>query len=139
MKHGPDYCSFRCPTKKWGVCACANIRYQALFGAWVRGYIMWYYSIFSASMTIFAKLLSIFVDSRVTNLISAICYAWPVCCDLILHWKSHNSQCRSALVAHARPTLFYIPLVLCESFNSHLGVYYYSLVYVAPYILDTVI
>ena len=31
MKHGPDYCSFRCPTKKWGVCACANSRYQALF------------------------------------------------------------------------------------------------------------
>ena len=31
MKYGPDYCSFRCPTKKWGVCACANSRYQALF------------------------------------------------------------------------------------------------------------
>ena len=31
MKHGPDYCSFRCPTKMWGVCACANNRYQALF------------------------------------------------------------------------------------------------------------
>ena len=28
---GPDYCSFRCPTKKWGVCACANGGYQALF------------------------------------------------------------------------------------------------------------
>ena len=31
MKHGLDYSSFRCPTKKWGVCACANSRYQALF------------------------------------------------------------------------------------------------------------
>ena len=31
MKHGPDHCSFRCPTKKWGVCACASSRYRALF------------------------------------------------------------------------------------------------------------
>ena len=42
--------------------------------------------LFSASMTIFSKLLSIFVDSRVTNLILAICHARSVCCDLILHW-----------------------------------------------------
>ena len=34
MKHEPDYCSFRCPTKQWGVCACANSKYQALFGGW---------------------------------------------------------------------------------------------------------
>ena len=30
MKQGPDYCSFRCPTKKWGVCTCANSRHQPL-------------------------------------------------------------------------------------------------------------
>ena len=57
--------------------------------------------LFSASMTIFSKLLSNFVDSRVTNLVLAICHAWPVCCDLMLHW----------LLAHAHPTMFYIPLV----------------------------
>ena len=43
--------------------------------------------LFSASITFSSKaILIIFVNSRVTNLILAIRYAWPVCCDLILHW-----------------------------------------------------
>ena len=39
-------------------------------------------------MTIFLNLfsISISVDSRVANLISAMCHAWPSCYDLILHW-----------------------------------------------------
>ena len=53
-----------------------------------------------ACMTIFSKLLSIFADSRVTNLVLAICHAWPVCCDLILHWWSFNYTYQSNAAVH---------------------------------------
>ena len=56
--------------------------------AWLRSDMLHYVvllhgKIFSASMTIFSKLLSISVDSSVTNLVLAICHAWSVCCDLV--------------------------------------------------------
>ena len=53
-------------------------------------YVLFHDKLFSASMTIFSKLLSSFVGSRVTNLVLAICHAWPVYCDLILHWSSFD-------------------------------------------------
>ena len=71
-------------------------------------------------MKILFKLLSICVD-RVTNVILAICHALPVSCDVILHCQSFSYitvQCCSALLAHAHPTIFCIPLIM---FTSILG------------------
>ena len=60
----------------------------------------------------FSRLLSPYVDSRVTNLVLATCMngLWSDTSLAVKSWL-HDSQCCSALLAHARPTMFCIPLV----------------------------
>ena len=85
---------------------------QQLSAGGRNGSIMWYYSMTSSSlqacMTIFSMLLAFLQTLKLQT--SAICHLYSLCDTSLVKLQLYITvQCRSALLAHARPTMFYIP------------------------------
>ena len=124
MKHGPDYCSFRCPTKKWGVFTCANSRYQALF--WGLGTRLSTIEIMSyeAKLDVHAELArSLVVLRTLVWQLYSFSAAIEIMCACSLwalgtkawhtfdstHWAENAMQLPTTSLATLTPRLLYIP------------------------------